>query len=240
MRENRERDTMIRNTLIALLAAGSLTSIAQGDLLITELRTKAQTNPEDYFELTNTGNTAIDLTGWRFDDESADLADAVALNGIGSIGAGETIIFFQLDETDPTDPAFDPAAEIAFFRSQWGGLAGVQIGWHNGAGLGKGDAISLFDASDNLSIYFEYGMTSPEQTHAGDWAAGNWDGSDIFENQAAVWVPGSNGEFVVAGDGVFGSFQNLDGDWGSPGVVPTPASIALLGFGGLAATRRRR
>lgn len=224
---------MKRGTLFALATIAGVAGAAHADLIITELSTKSAVDPEDYFELTNTGATSIDISGWQFDDESADLGDAVALNGITNIGAGESVVFFQLAETDA-------AAQVALFRSYWGGLSGVQVGWYDGAGLGKGDAINLFDASDNLAITLEYGMTSPNETHAGDWAAGNFDGSDIYENDAAIWVPGSDGQFVLAQDGVYGSFQNSAGEWGSLGVVPTPGTLALLGLGGLAGARRRR
>ncbi len=216
----------------ALFALAAIAGSANADLIITELSTKSALNPEDYFELTNTGSTAFDLTGWRFDDESASLADSAALNGITSIAAGESVVFFLIDSADA-------AADTALFRSYWGGLAGVQVGWYDGPGLGKGDAITLFDANGDIAISLAYGMTSPAETHAGDWAAGNWDGSDIYENEAAIWVPGSNGQFVLAADGVYGSFQNSAGEWGSPGIVPAPGALALLGLGALTARRRR-
>ena len=205
--------------------------VASGQVVITELRTKADSDYEDYFELTNLGSTAVDITGWRFDDESADLGDSVALEGITSIGAGESVVFIQ--------GAFSFDADA--FRAEWGGLAGVQVGWYDGAGLGKGDAIALFDATDNLAILLEYGMTSPEETHAGDWAAGNTDGSDIYENQAAVWIPGTDPQEWAVADGVsYGTFADVYGEFGSPGSVPAPAGAAVLGLGLLGASRRRR
>lgn len=228
---------MIRESLFVL---ASIATVSSANIAITELSTKSAVNPEDYFEITNFGASDFDISGWSFDDESADLAAAVALNGITTIGAGESVIIFQLDENDPMDAAYDPAAEVALFRSFWGGFAGVQVGWHGGAGLGKGDAITLFDAMGDIALSLEYGMTTPNQTHAGDWAAGNTDGSDIYENDAAIWVPGSNSDFVLAADGVFGSFQNSEGEWGSPGVVPAPGAVALFVLGGLVASRRRR
>lgn len=220
-----------------------MTAKASAELLITELSTKSDVNPEDYFELTNLGAAPVDIAGWQFDDESADLSEATPLVGISSIAPGESVVIFQLDENDPAEPAYDPAAEVELFRGFWGGLAGVQVGYHGGAGLGKGDAINLFDAADNLALTLEYGMTSPEQTHAGDWAAGNFDGSDTFENEAAIWVPGTDPQqFVLAELGVFGSFSHTSGEVGSPGnIVPEPASLIIGGLGLLAvATQRRR
>ena len=202
-----------------------------GQLVISELHSKSQIDPEDFFEITNTGLAAVDITGWQFDDESALLADAAPLEGITNIDPGETVVFFQLNENDPMDPGFDPAGETMTFRNYWGGLSGVQVGYYGGAGLGKGDAVNVFDDMGNIVLSQEYGMTVPNQTHAGDWAANNTDGSDTFENQSAIWVPGTMAppEFVLSEAGVLGSFANLDGDFGSPGViVPEPLAGSLL------------
>lgn len=213
----------------AFVAAAA--GIASGQLVITEIRTKAASDYEDYFELTNLGSTAIDISGWQFDDESADLGDAVALEGITSIAAGETVVFIQGAFTFDVDD----------FRAEWGGLAGVQVGYYDGSGLGKGDAITLFDAADNVALSLAYGMTSPEETHAGDWAAGNTDGSDTFEQQAAVWIPGTNPQEWAVADGInYGTFADSNGNFGSPGVIPAPAGAALMGLGLLAGARRRR
>jgi len=217
---------------IAVSAVAICAGAAQADLVISELSTKSAYNPEDYFEITNTGSVAVDISGWAFDDESADYGSAAFLENITMIGAGESVVFFQQDSSDPF-------ADADLFRSFWGGLGGVQVGWYDGAGLGKGDAITIFDADGNIALSLEYGMTEPNQTHAGDWAAGNFDGSDIHENEAAVWVPGSDGEYVLAGAGVYGSFQNTAGEWGSPGVIPAPGVLAMFGLAGLAARRRR-
>jgi hypothetical protein len=228
-----------KSRLVAALAAALpfLTPFAAdaADLLITELRTKSNVNPEDFFELTNVGDAVFDITGWQFDDESAAIADAAPLNGITSIAPGESVVFILAEN--------DPAADVPLFRSYWGGLAGVQVGYHSGPGLGKGDGITLFDAGDNLAIQQIYGMTAPEETHAGDWAAGNFDGSDTYENESAVWIPGTDPpQFVLAAAGVFGSFANTSGEYGSPGVanVPEPTALVLALLSGVGLIWRRR
>lgn len=227
-------------TLLMLCAAAlavGVFQIAQAEILITELRTKSQFDPEDYFELTNTGDTAVDITGWKFDDEGPDIANAAPLLGVTSIAPNESVVFFQL--------ASDAAADEVAFRDAWGGLAGVQVGHYDGAGLGKGDAVNIFDAADNVILTLEYGMTSPEETHAGDWAAGNFDGSDTYENQSAVWVPGTDPQqWQLAAAGVYGSIADSMGDYGSPGTVgaiPEPSTCLLAGLAlaGLVAARKR-
>jgi len=63
------------------VAAIAGSAFAGSTLRVTELSTKSATDPEDYFELTNFGAAPFDLTGWQFDDESADIGDAVAITG---------------------------------------------------------------------------------------------------------------------------------------------------------------
>lgn len=225
---------------LALLLAGAP---AKAELLITEVSSKSSENPEDYFELTNTGALVVDVTGWRFDDESGALADSVPLMGISTIAPGESVVFFQLDTADAV-------ADTATFRSYWGGLPGVQVGYHDGPGLGKGDGIVLFDAASDIAIELYYGdgdATDPAElitdTHAGDWGAGNSTGSDIYENDAAIWVPGTTSpqQFVLAEAGAYGSFQNSFGEWGSPGITaPEPATAMLAALGLMAMPWMRR
>jgi hypothetical protein len=45
----------------------------------------------DWFEVTNTGTSAVDITGWKMDDNSNASASAVALNGITSINPGQSV-----------------------------------------------------------------------------------------------------------------------------------------------------
>ena len=49
----------------------------------------------DWFELTNTGSTPVDITGWKMDDNSNAFANAVALRGITSIPPGAAVVFVE-------------------------------------------------------------------------------------------------------------------------------------------------
>ncbi len=111
----------------------------------------------DWFEVTNTGATAVDITGWKVDDNSNSFASALILNGITSIAPGESVIFIE---------SAAPTAAIAAFKTLWfGGTppAGLQIGTYTGSGIGlssSGDAVNLYNATNVLQANVVFG-TSP-------------------------------------------------------------------------------
>ncbi len=230
----------MKRFLMIAMAMTLISGSALGNVFITEISSKAALDQEDYFELTNFGNTAVDISGWKYDDESMDLGDAVPFNLVTSIAPGETIVIFQLDETDPLDPTYDPAGELANFRAAWGLGNDIQVGWHNGAGMGKGDAATIFDENDAIVTQLAYGdgdLTDPlgmiPDTHAGEWAGGR-------EVDSAVWVPGTDpATYTASMPGLYGGYTNSVGDYGSPGVLPEPTTIALLLVGAAAVIRRR-
>src|SRR5262249_12323945 len=61
----------------------------------------------DWFELTNTGPAAVDLTGWKMDDNSNSAGSAVPLLGISSLPAGKSAVFFE--DTSGTDASIEAA-----------------------------------------------------------------------------------------------------------------------------------
>src|SRR5262245_43725323 len=68
------------------------------NILITEVQPNGSGNAAyaaDWFEVTNLGNEAVDISGWKKDDNSNSFAAAVALRGLTSIGAGKSAIFFE-------------------------------------------------------------------------------------------------------------------------------------------------
>lgn len=117
----------------------------------------------DWFEVTNNGNTALDITGWKVDDSSKSFASALALNGITSIAPGESVIFLETTSVNT-------ATVIAAFKSAWYGAnvpANLQIGNYtgNGAGLStSGDEVNLFDASGNLKASVSFGVATTNKT----------------------------------------------------------------------------
>jgi uncharacterized protein YjiK len=113
----------------------------------------------DWFEVTNYGTTALDITGWKVDDNSNLFTSALILNGITSIAPGESVIFLETSSTNA-------ATIIANFKTTWFGInppANLQIGSYTGGGIGLstgGDAVNLFDANGNLKANVVFGAAT--------------------------------------------------------------------------------
>lgn len=129
---------------------------------ITEVASWSSSNAlvaADWFEITNYGTTAQDITGWKVDDSSNLFTSALALNGITSIAPGESVIFLETTATNA-------ATIIANFKSAWFGTnppANLQVGSYTGSGIGlssSGDAVNIFDANGNLKSNVVFGVST--------------------------------------------------------------------------------
>lgn len=139
----------------------NVTDVAErAEIYITEVAPWSSSSPAgaDWFEVTNKGSTAIDLTGWKVDDSSNSFASAVALSGITSIAAGQSVIFLEA-------AAGQSATTITSFVDTWfngTAPAGVQIGTYTGSGIGlstSGDAVNLYDAGGTLQANVTFGAS---------------------------------------------------------------------------------
>jgi hypothetical protein len=216
--------------IAALALLGAAAVPAQSAVIVSEVAPWSSGNSPlgaDWFEVTNTGAGAIDITGWKFDDSSNSFASAVALTGITSIAAGESVVFIE---------STTPATAIASFTALWFGAsvpAGLQIGTYSGSGVGLstgGDGVNLFDAAGvaQAGVSFGASPTGPYATF--DNAAG------LSGVVSQLSVAGVNGAFVAAGDAL---------EIGSPGAIaPVPEvgtlAMMLAGVAGLALARRAR
>ena len=206
-----------------LLAPLAAAAVAAADIRITEVAPWSSGNSAvaaDWFELTNTGNAAVDITGWRFDDDSNTFASSVLLTGITSIAPGESVIFLETTTL---------AARAQIFRDIWFGAnapAGLRFGSYSGAGTGLstgGDQVNIFDAAGVSQARILFGTSTAFRT---------FDNAQGLNGQAVTLLSSLN---------VNSAFTSANGlETGSPGVIPSPAAAALLGLGALAAGRRRR
>lgn len=172
----------------------------------------------DWFELTNTGTSAVDITGWKMDDNSNLFANAVALTGITSIAAGESVIFLE----SASDTIYST------FKSNWFGTnppTGLQIGRYTGSGVGlsnSSDAVNIYDASGNLQANVAFNAspsTSPFATFDNGALANN-------ATIATLSAVGTNGAFSVV---------HTNTEIGSPGVI-APVKIHDIQSSGATAT----
>ena len=117
-----------------------------GKLFISEVAPWSSGNSPvaaDWFEVTNTKAVAVDITGWKIDDNSQSPVGAALLNGITSINPGESVIFIETT---------DLSGKTTAFLSNWFGTnppAGLRIGSYSGSGgLGTaGDQVNLYNAT---------------------------------------------------------------------------------------------
>lgn len=223
--------TITTHRLVAGVGLGlslAMASTAQASIQITEWM---YTGPGgEFIEFTNLGSTAIDLTGWVYDDDSrlnSAALGAFSLSAFGLVAAGESVILAESD--------------AAAFMAEWSLPAGVRVlgGYTNN--LGRADEINLFDAGGTLVDRLTYGDVAFAGT---------------VRTQDRSGTPGSLADLVpltvttgwvlsAVGDS-FGSYASASGAVGNPGqfalAIPEPASVALMlaGLGLVAAAASKR
>ncbi len=197
-------------------------------LIISEVNSNA--SPADFFEIYNYGTTAVDLSNWRWSDNAASFtnnSDGIFASGT-QIPAGGVLVV----ESDSTDDAA--------FRSAWNlsnSVATAIPSNGTGPGLGKGDAVVLFDANGQVAAYMNYGTTAliasdgtpiPSATradnqtisssqHAGPAVGATGNGVSAVWNDLSTSTPAYQGAVV----GTLGGFAQPgnSANIGSPGVV---------------------
>ena len=218
------------SSLLITTALVAISSSALASIRVTEVMSSsagAGSPTGDFFEVTNYGSSAVSVTGWKMDDNSFAIGNSVALNGITSIGAGESVIFIESAA----------GAAVNSFKSFWGGLTGVQVGYYSGSGTGLssgGDGVILFNAAAAEATRVTFGAATAGKTFF--WG---------YNAATGAVDPSYNG--LVSAVGTIGTQVTVtsSGDTGSLGTaigtpaVPTPGAVALLGLAGLVSRRRK-
>lgn len=224
--------SLLKSLAAIVLAAATLSS-AHAALIISEVSPYSSGNTPfsaDWFELTNTGSSALTVSAWKMDDNSNAFASSVPVLGITSIAAGESVILVECTT--------NCATATSGFQSYWGApVAGVQIGAYGGSGVGlstAGDAVNIFDSLGAVLARVNFGASTVGRTF--DNAAGL--------NNVTLTTLSSLGV-----NGAFNSVGSLTGvgglDIGSPGPiapVPEPETYAMLlaGLAMIGGIARRR
>ena len=223
------RHVLILAFAICCLASPALAQFST--LRITEAMSSSGVGgTADWWEVTNYGSSAVDITGWKVDDSSFTSGSSVALNGITSISAGESVAFLETTTLD----SGTVATLISSFRTFWGGsAASAQIGYYAGSGIGlssNGDGLVMFSGTTETTPRVSFGAaTTGASFYYGYDAAG--DPTTSPNTNAIVSTVGTlDGQSTFA-SATISTAQNI----GSPGTavaaVPEPSAIALLAIG---------
>jgi 2',3'-cyclic-nucleotide 2'-phosphodiesterase (5'-nucleotidase family)/alpha-tubulin suppressor-like RCC1 family protein len=150
----------------------------------------------EFIELTNVGGEPVDVTGWRYDDDSASYDEGFDLSGFGVVEAGESVVFTEGD------------AEA--FRTEWDLCAATSVvgGYTNN--IGRADQINVFDDDRGLVDRLTYGDEAFPGTIRTQDAAGWVSAEGLGADDVAEWT------LATVGDAE-GSWAAASGDVGSPG-----------------------
>ena len=216
--------------LLTLTTALALAAPAMAQVQITEWMYSG--NSGEYVEFTNLGNSAVNFSGWVYDDDSrfsTVVAGGFSLSALGLVQPGESVLITESDAT--------------VFRTNWHLPSSVKVlgGYTNN--LGRADEINLFDGSGVLVDRLTYGDTLLPGTIRTQTAGGtpvSLAALTAQTVQAGQWV-------LSATTDVYGSTAANTGDVGNPGLftlapVPEPETYALMlaGLGLIGAIARRR
>ncbi|HPF38868.1 MAG TPA: lamin tail domain-containing protein [Phycisphaerae bacterium] len=154
----------------------------------------------EFIEITNFDAVAVDLTGWRVNDNAGVYLTGLDIGALGMIQPGESMIISEDDAT-----TFDTAWSL-------GGTVGIVggLGTAGGNNLGRNDQINLFDASGTLVDRLTYGDQDFPGTIRAQGASGRpciiAVGLDNIDN----WVLSTLAD-------VSASYASSNGDIGNPG-----------------------
>jgi hypothetical protein len=206
----------IFGTIATVIALGSALAPAQlaitevmSSAAVTQFRTNIVKQQSDWWELTNFGTNAMDLTGYYWIDNLDRQRQYNCFEGL-VINPGESVVFWRLKETLTEDE----------FRAWWGDClsASVRVVRYPETPLEKspgfnetfeGDELRLFNAQGRLVDGVKYGQAQTGKTFVSDPETGDF---------GCYSLPGDYGVCKAA----------LADDYGSPGRAYGPVRLRIL------------
>ena len=217
-----------RSSLAVLVAVLAWTGSVQaaGTIRITEVMSNALTlGSMDWWEITNYGDTAVDLTGWKMDDNSYSLAAAVSLVPYASgtepawslVNPGESVVFMETASPSTAVPAFQSFWNLG---SGTGNIRNPKLGSYTGSGIGlssAGDGVCLFDSTGVEVTRVAFGAATTGCSFY--WS---YDSAGVLGSAPAGTVSTAplNNAYTVAPSGTSNT--------GSPGIAVTLAPVVSL------------
>ncbi len=227
-------------TLAAAAAMLAIAGAANAQIRITEYNYQSFASNElgEYFELTNIGNSPINLSGWSYDDDSQ-IPGSFDLSSLGTVNARESVVITEIDAEE--------------FRTRWNLPASIKILGNLDVNLGRNDEINIFNSALELVDRLTYGdedipgSVRARRVSAVPTSLAALGANDILDWNFSNLVPGGGPIDLSSVYGGLGYTTTItlpggEVDTGNPGYffVPAPSAFALAGIAGLAATRRRR
>jgi hypothetical protein len=198
----------MKQILLSLVLVVSTTVFSQ--VRITEVMSNSGAGgTADWIELTNLGSTAVDITGWKVDDNSYAFATALELTGVTSIPAGKSVIFME---------SAAPTTDIPALKAFWGtSMDNISVGSYTGSGIGlssTGDGAIIFkaDQSEITRVSFPTAATTTGKSF---YFSYNADGSSV-DNAVVSSLGTING---TLSNQVTLTSTNAVGNIGSPGTA---------------------
>ena len=182
----------------AFVAAGDSTQTgspgvgAAGKPLITEVAPWGSSTAgyaADWFEVTNVGDAAVDMTGYKMDDNSNSFAASVPIVGVGVVAPGQSIVLIEGTATTATNVI-----------NTWFGAghapAGFVIGSYTGSGVGlsaTADAVNIFTPTGTLVANVSFNAATTNVS---------FDNTAGLNNAliSTLTMSGVNGAFTAAND----------------------------------------
>ena len=153
-------------------------------------------------------HSAVDITGWKMDDNSNSPVGAVVLNGVTSVAPGQSVVFIEGDATKAA----------AFVTAWFCGTAptGFAIGTYGGSGVGLstgGDGVNVFDAAGKRLTGVSFAASTTGVS---------------FDNSAGLGSAISTLSVV----GIAGAFVSGALELGSPGTTDPDVTLPTVTYSG--------